>query len=102
MVLIHTNFRADLILRSGHRFISRVLILAQHSKTNFRAYFVSRTANFSNSNRPKYFEIWLKRKALDRAYLYCLKENENKIFFEIKNFARINFRVHVFSSQILY
>ena len=54
--LIRTNFRADLISRIGHRFISRVLIFAQRSKTNFRTYLFSRTAIFSNLNSPKYFK----------------------------------------------
>ena len=60
--LIRTNFRADLISRIWHRFISRVLIFAQRSKTNFRAYLFSLTGIFSNLNLSKYFKgnrFWL-------------------------------------------
>ena len=38
----HTNFGADLNSRIGHRFISRILIFVQPSKTNFHAYLFSR------------------------------------------------------------
>ena len=63
-------------------------------RTNYRAYLFLRTTISSNLNRPKYFkeidfdrsfinifEILLKRKALDIAYLYCLKEIKQKKIF---------------------
>ena len=66
---IRTNFRADLISRIGHRFILRVFIFGQLSKTNFRAFLFSRTTIFSNLNKPKYF----KEIGFDRIFINILR-----------------------------
>ena len=120
--LIHTNFRADLISCIRHRFISRVLIFAQPLKTNFRTYLFSRWAIFSNLNRPYFFfkELgfdrsfinigdFVKKKSTRYSMFVFLKRNLKKagkknlkLETEVKNFAGINFRAHLFSAQILY
>ena len=109
--LVRTNFRADLISCIGHRFISRELIFAQGSKTNFPAYIFSLTAIFSNLNSPKYFkEIGFdrslinilrlfKEKALDVAYLYCIKEIKLKTIYFI---LHLDMFVHLLEHWIFF